>query len=414
MKICYAHDGLSLYDHRFIDFLLRSGDEVHLVTFSKEFPSSSISRRLVAQARSHKYNCFHTHHISIGDLSLGKIGRGIQLVCRAMALSILVRKIRPDLLIGCTATTYGFYAALSHFSPFVLMIWGSDVMTQPKESPIVKRVVRFSVQKSDIAVVDGEAARDALLSLQLSAKFIKFPWSVDLEKFNVRSRRADSMTLRNRLGWVHNPIVICTRLHEPIYGIESLIRAIPHVIEKNPDVRFLIVGSGSLTEDLKELVHQLTLHEYVKFTGEIEHDEIPSYYAACDVYVSPSFSDGTSGALLEAMASNLPVIVTNTPGNHEWVEDGVNGMFFRSGDSRALADVLLRVLSCRYLSRLLAENARETVEKKADIRKNLALFRSYLLALREAYGKRKHLSIKQKGRGPLPQHWDKRHQLGPS
>jgi len=358
----------------FVEYLLNSNDELHLVSFCQEARSHPMWLRLRGSPRFY-FHCFPTN-----KLGNNRVGRLIVLIANTILLWLLVRKIRPQVLISCTVTTYGLYSAFTHYRPMACMVWGSDVLLYPLQSSFVRRAVSFALNSADVVFVDCENVRRAAAALCPQPKLIKFPWAVDLEKFH---ESKTSSILRAQLGLTSNPIVICTRNHESVYAVETLIQAIPLIIRKVPEARFLLTGSGSTTVALRRLANRLGIRDYVQFLGWIDSSQMPSYYASCDVYVSPSLSDGTSAALLEAMASGLPVVVSAIPGNMEWVEHGKNGLLFPASDHVALAECLVNVLRDKGLARSLGTEARRAVEIGADLRKSLAIFRRTLVSLIE-------------------------------
>jgi glycosyltransferase involved in cell wall biosynthesis len=89
-----------------------------------------------------------------------------------------------------------------------------------------------------------------------------------------------------------------------------------------------------------------------------------------DIYISPSHVDGSSVSLMEALASGLPCLVSDIPGNREWIEDGVNGWLFRDGDAQDLAEKITFAINNRKMFKKIGESARRTAERKADWKKN--------------------------------------------
>ncbi len=79
----------------------------------------------------------------------------------------------------------------------------------------------------------------------------------------------------------------------------------------------------------------------VHFGGQVGQKDLPRWYHMADLYISPSHVDGSSVSLMEALASGLPCLVSDIPGNREWIEDGVNGWLFRDGDVDDLAEKIL-------------------------------------------------------------------------
>ena len=78
------------------------------------------------------------------------------------------------------------------------------------------------------------------------------------------------------------------------------------------------------------------INEKVFFGGHVPQIDLPGYYQAADLYISASHSDGSSVSLMEALASGLPVLVSDIPGNVEWVEPGRQGWLFKDSDVTSL------------------------------------------------------------------------------
>jgi glycosyltransferase involved in cell wall biosynthesis len=203
-------------------------------------------------------------------------------------------------------------------------------------------------------------------------KIIVLPWvdAREMEKF-VKKAKEERSTFRERFNWrTDDLIVISTRMHEKIYNVETLIRAIPIVLRNVPNVRFLLLGGGSLTWKLKSMVHELGVQEAVQFIGFVPHDEIFYYLKNSDIYVSTSLSDGTSASLLEAMISGLACLVSNIPGNREWIYDGENGILFPVRDHEKLAQKIILLAEDKNLRKKLGEKASITVRERANWEKN--------------------------------------------
>ena len=189
---------------------------------------------------------------------------------------------------------------------------------------------------------------------------------------------------RKKFGWFENdPIIICTRLHSNIYNVECVVKAIPMVLERVKNARFLFLGKGKLTEKLKQLVHDLNVEKNTCFTGFILHEKMQYYLKNSDIYVSSSLSDGTSAGLLEAMTCKLPCIVSEIAGNKEWIENMKNGLVFPTKDSRALAKKIIMLIKNEDLSTRLAENAFKTVRERANWRANSKVLNNLIERLAE-------------------------------
>lgn len=122
----------------------------------------------------------------------------------------------------------------------------------------------------------------------------------------------------------------------------------------------LIVGGGRREEEVKQMAASLGLAGQVHFLGS--RRDVPDLLQAMDIFVLPSYSEGLSLALLEAMAAGLPVIVSRVGGNPEVVTDGETGLLIPPRDAEALAQALERLLADPMGAKELGQNARRHVE----------------------------------------------------
>jgi len=245
------------------------------------------------------------------------------------------------------------------------MSWGSDVLVEAERGPIARWVTRFAVRHADRIVCDCRTVRDRVVGRwgYPAERVIVFPWGTDLDRF----RPAPSaLGLRRRLGWEGKPVVIHTRAFERIYGIETLIESIRRVAERNPEVRFLLLGDGSLRPRIERFIRGHRLEGGVHLAGRVPHESLPDHFNESDVYLSCSLSDGTSVSLLEAMACGLPVVVSDLPSNREWVQPGANGWLFPKGNAAAAAEAILAACGDTAHREQMKMANRALVEERAD------------------------------------------------
>lgn len=109
-------------------------------------------------------------------------------------------------------------------------------------------------------------------------------------------------------------ILTVTRLVER-KRVQDLIKSL-----KGLDAELIVIGEGHKRDDLEKLAKDLDVEGKVSFKGYIQHDELPEYYSSADVFILPSLNEGMSNTVLEALASGLPIIVTQTGGTEELVD----------------------------------------------------------------------------------------------
>jgi glycosyltransferase involved in cell wall biosynthesis len=160
---------------------------------------------------------------------------------------------------------------------------------------------------------------------------------------------------------------------------DVLLRAAERVRREVPDVRFVLVGTGPLEEDVRRRTAERGLGDAVVFAGF--RDDVPRVAAAFDVFALPSAYEGLSIALLEAMALGRPPVVTRVGGLPEVIEHEVNGLLVPSGDPDALASQILRLLRDPAMRASVGEEARRraaSFDIRRAVRRSEAVYEELL------------------------------------
>ena len=182
---------------------------------------------------------------------------------------------------------------------------------------------------------------------------------INLKIFNPKN---NGEYLRKRYNIPMKNIVIYTGRISQEKNLEVLIKAIPIVIKKI-DAHFLFVGSGGeYKHDLKNLVEKLNVGKYTTFTDFLDWKDYPNIYAIADVFAMPAESELQSIVTLEAVASGLPVVVVNRGALPELANHG-NGLVFEPGNSKDMADKIIKILSDGKLKKEMSKKSLELSEK---------------------------------------------------
>ena len=272
----------------------------------------------------------------------------------------LTKKIKPDLIHAGPIQTCAFIAALSGFRPVLTMSWGYDLVQEAERNLCMRRITRYVLSKSAYFISDAQFTRDKAVAFGMDLKkTVVFPWGVDLEQF-MPSAEKHSQTIT----------LFCSRTWESIYGVDVLARAFVKVAETNPNVNLLLLGGGSQGARIRQILMNGGVLDRVHFGGQVAQSDLPRWYHMTDIYISPSHVDGSSVSLMEALACGLPCLVSDIPGNREWIVEGENGWLFRDGDADDLAEKILHAIKNRRSFKKIGQSARKTAEQKADWKKN--------------------------------------------
>ena len=237
-----------------------------------------------------------------------------------------------------------------------------------------------AVQGADGFVAISRPIEEELVSAGASpARVFRVENGVDLRRFRP-AEPGERVRVRAAFGIPPGvPLVACLGRLSPEKGVDVLLRALPSLRARVPGTRLWLVGDGPSRPALEALALELGLGGAVHFAGAVE-DPAPAWRAA-DVAVLPSHTEGLPLALLEAMASGIPVVATAVGGTPEVLDDS-SGTLVEPGHPEALAGALGWALTSDE-ARRRAERARAVVEA----RYGLGAVASRHLALYEALGR---------------------------
>jgi glycogen synthase len=166
----------------------------------------------------------------------------------------------------------------------------------------------------------------------------------------------DLDALRARFAAPHERLVLLVGRLVYEKGFQLALEALPGLIERVGDVRFIVAGSGTAEQELREQASRLGLDEHGTFVGWIGDDVLHSLYRIADLTVVPSIYEPFGLVALEAMASGCPCLVADTGGLREVVPNDDVGLRFRSRDPESLGQMAERLLTDDELrDRLVAE-----------------------------------------------------------
>ncbi len=335
MKILYlAHSG-SPHTQKWVRHFVKRGDEVHVASLFDTSIEGAIIHPFRRPTKT-KLDYF---------ANLGLVKK-------------LTRELKPDILHAHYATSYGYLGARSNFHPFVITVWGSDVLDFPKTF-LNRGFLRRNLAKADAVTAASRHLAEATdRYLPEGMKTVLSPFGIDMETFRpAEKNQKQSVT------------VGIVKSLEPVYGHEYLLRAFAKA-SADSDTRLLIVGGGSLRTSLEKLAKDLRIISKVEFAGPVPHREVPTYFNKIDILVNPSLRESFGVSVLETSACERPVIVSNIGGLPEVVQDGVTGFLVPPRDVEALAEKLQLLIKDAGLRQRMGKAGREFVKKNYDWNEN--------------------------------------------
>ncbi|MFL0195236.1 glycosyltransferase family 4 protein [Clostridium sp. WILCCON 0269] len=207
---------------------------------------------------------------------------------------------------------------------------------------------------------------------------------VNVEKFEFEF---DWLSFRRKYAMDNEKIIFCVGRHVFEKGIHLLIEAAPSIINRYNDSKFIIAGTGPMTEELKDKVRYSGLESKFLFTGYMDEMEKDKLYRVANAAVFPSLYEPFGIVALEAMAAGCPVVVSDTGGLSEIVEHGKNGLKCINGNANSIADNVVGLLYDEEFSKYISDNGKDTVKDEFTWNKIADLtLRMYHQVLEEAGG----------------------------
>lgn len=228
----------------------------------------------------------------------------------------------------------------------------------------------YALRHADAVTTICEGLRRDIVARGIpAAKVTVIPNAVDIDKFAVGGT-ADQ-DLKTRLGLQGARLIGFIGSFYAYEGLDVLLRAVPALTARHPELRVLLVGGGPQDAQLRQLAHDLNIADKVVFTGRVPHDQVNMYYDLLDVLVYPRLPMRLTELVtplkpLEAMAQGRILAASDVGGHLELIADGKTGVLFKAGDPASLADKVGALLAAQEQWPALRANGRHYVETERN------------------------------------------------
>jgi glycosyltransferase involved in cell wall biosynthesis len=278
------------------------------------------------------------------------------------AMKAAIKAFKPDIVHAHYATSYGLLGVRSGFHPLIISVWGSDIFEFPKKSLLHRLLVFNNLKSADAIFSTSEIMKKEILHY-VNREVAVTPFGVDVNEFSPKPAGP---------VFEGNPKVIGTiKSLEDNYGIDVLIKAFAGVKRKySGELKLLICGNGTKEKALKQLAEETGFSKDIFFAGRIPQTEVPLYHNRIDIFVNVSLQESFGVAVVEAMACEKPVIVTNVGGLTEVVNER-NGIFVPPSDVEKTSAAMLELLNNPEKAIAMGKEGRKIALEKYDWQKNL-------------------------------------------
>jgi len=244
--------------------------------------------------------------------------------------------------------------------PYINYIHGEEITTESPYRLFGRRRRHYLKQAAAVVAVSEFTRRTLIETMGVPPERIALVVNgVDAERFRPGAK---SPELLARYGLDGKRVLLTVGRLVERKGIDTTLRALPGILERCPDVCYLIVGIGEYRERLQELVEELALGDHVIFAGRVPQDELVAHYQLCDLFVMPNRelanrdTEGFGLVFLEANACGKAVVSGLAGGVVEAVRHGETGLNVDGTDVAAVADAITGLL--------LDDERREAMEQR--------------------------------------------------
>lgn len=260
--------------------------------------------------------------------------------------------------------------------PYAVSVHGGEFMLASR-LPGVRQVLKSVINHASVAFPQSSFAEDLVRRFAPGVPMQRVTCGVDPERYGRDS--VDAVKIEA------GPVIVCVSRLVARKGPRTLIKALPLIGKVHSDARLLIVGDGPDRAQLENLADSLGVEQAVTFAGAVPWENVPSYYAAGDVFALPTrtrfFGTETEGlplVFVEAAASGLPLVGGDAGGVRDAVREGVTGHLVDGGSVEETAGAIVKLLDDPTASRAMGGRARQMVLEEFTWD---AIFQKYARAL---------------------------------
>ncbi len=243
----------------------------------------------------------------------------------------------------------------AHYSPL-----GQRITSQ-----LTRELTKTYANAADAVIVPTKAVAGELRKQGVSAPICVVPTGIDIDVFR-RTDRTAGLAVRDKYGIPKDaPLLLLVSRLAQEKNVRLAVEALQLLHQRLPEAHLLLVGSGPMRHQLVELVREAKLAKAVHFAGAVEHAEIPSFYAAADVFVFPSVTETQGLVLAEAFAAGVPVVALDNPQTRDVFGEHLAGEIV--ADAAAMANAAWELM-CNAQRRTLAVTHAKTAAAAFDAR----------------------------------------------
>ena len=369
MRLLFVADGRSPIAQNWIRHFTERGDEVYLAsTFacSVDFPLNGFEIVPVAFSGYKKatQRPGTAPARTVGLRTAIRQWFGPMTIRRAAdRLRGFIERVKPDLVHAMRIPYEGMLAADAYTGiPLIVSIWGNDFTLHAPSTRLMSHYTRWTMQVTD--ALHADCQRDVRLARE---------WGLDEKKPDLVA--PGNGGIRTGVFYppaipVEAPIIINPRGFRPYVRNDVFFRAIPLVLEEQPNAKFVFALMASESQAL-QWVQELGVTHAVELLPPLSHSQMGDVFRRAQIVASPSIHDGTPNSLLEGIACGCFPIAGDLESIREWITPDENGLLFDANHPRSIADAILTAVKNENLRRQAAGLNQNMIAARAEYETNM-------------------------------------------
>ncbi len=371
MRNLFVADGRSPIAQNWIRYFAERGDEVYLAsTFAcpkdVDFPLNELEIIPVA------FSGFKKETQRPGTAPARTVGLrtairqwfGPLTIRRAAErLRGFIERVKPDVVHAMRIPYEGMLAADAYTGiPLIVSTWGNDFTLHASSTRLMSHYTNWTLQVAD--ALHADCQRDIRLAKE---------WGFDPSKPTLIA--PGNGGIRSDIFYppakpVDEPVIINPRGFRPYVCNEAFFKAIPLVLEKRPEARFVFALMAGESQAI-QWTQELGIDHAVELLPPLSHSEMAHIFRRAQIVASPSVHDGTPNTLLEGIACGCFPVAGDLESIREWITPNENGLLFDSTDPRSIADALITAIENKNLRDKAAGFNRDMIATRAEYGPNM-------------------------------------------
>lgn len=359
MKICYLANGGNVHVLRRVDYLIKKGYEIHIIS---------------------EHPCPVPGVIQHNPLP----GKSLPLLLylkRLYNIILFLKKIKPDIIHVSFIAPEIVPAVFFTRRPVLLTAWGSDILhprTKFLKKLLSKIITIYAINRADYITAVSVDLHDRIERLNfLKRPNIVMRFGVDSVLFHPGENRTD---LRKKYGFSrHDFILFSPRRTRPLYNIDVIIKAFENARRHSGKSLKLIIKGKEQDDgesikfyfEITNLIKRLNLEDAIIEKVHLTDEEMAQLYTIADCVISVPSSDGMPLTVLEAMSCGTAIISSDLPSLHEVISPGKNGILVPVRDEEALSDAMSRLHDNQTFRANLSMTNRDFIIREADFTREM-------------------------------------------